>query len=175
MCRNERDRRRKLEAAVRAAAQEEQKDRDEAAAELAQKALLREKARAAKRARERAMGASLDTARAVFETDAEVVLERCNDPTAKTPWPGDKLRSGVTLKNVAYGTYRGQEYPNWHEVALPLLEASDLFTTPIPDGRETAYTRARTYLIELIKHCRTMQSDPARACRPSPGHRVSAL
>ena len=50
MCRAERDRRRELEAAVRALAQEEQKDRDEAAAELAQKASLREKARAAKHA-----------------------------------------------------------------------------------------------------------------------------
>ena len=48
MCRIERDRRRELEAAVRAAAQEEQKDRDETAAELAQKEALREKARAAK-------------------------------------------------------------------------------------------------------------------------------
>ena len=48
MCRYERDRRRELEAAVRAAAQEEKKDRDETAAELAQKEALREKARAAK-------------------------------------------------------------------------------------------------------------------------------
>ena len=52
MCRNERDRRRELEAAVRALAQREQKDRDEAAAELAQKEALREKACAAKRAHE---------------------------------------------------------------------------------------------------------------------------
>jgi len=88
---------------------------------------------------------------------------RCNGPRAeKTPWPSPDAPAGKKLDQVKVGTYRSQTYPKWHEVALKTLKESDLFSKPVPAGKEAVYARAKTYLLELIKHCRKLQADDTR-------------